>query len=536
MSSEARDDVEVWARLYELPIASLTLEPATVPALFRDAVSKAPDAVAVRYCDTELSYGQLDEHSDRLATWFGESGVAHGDRVVILLQNVPEFVVAVLAAWKVGGIPVPVNPMYRGKELGRIIADADPKLVVCLGEDIAPISFDCEVAHFLAVGRAVAERNQTVSVRTDVTPWKKALASQRTISAASDSPDSTGLLMYTSGTTGTPKGAQLSHRAIAYNARMSSVWLQHGASSRILAIAPFFHITGFVLQLASAMECGAEVLLAGRPNPDNLIALIRAHRPTHTSGTITIFNALMNVSGVERSDFDSFVRVACGGAPIPPALKTEILRRTGLNLCPGYGMTETCGPTHFAPFGHDVPVDPDTGALSIGIPVPGVEARLEDEEGRVVVSGKRGELLVRGPQVMHGYWRRPAETQAVLDDGWIRTGDVAVMDDAGWFYLVDRKKDVIIASGFKVWPREVEDQLYDIPEILEAAVIGKPDAYRGESPVAFVSLVPGSSLSTDDVIAHCRANLAAYKVPREVVILPGLPKTPSGKIQRALLR
>jgi len=345
-----------------------------------------------------------------------------------------------------------------------------------------------------------------------------------------------GLLMYTSGTTGRPKGAMLSHANLAFNARVTTAWMSHDFRSIILAIAPFFHITGFVSHLASAIDAASTMLLPFRMVPDVVLDLVRTHRPTHTVAAITAFNALMGVSGVRPEDFASLKRVYSGGAPIPPSLRERIRERLGVEIYPGFGMTETAAPTHFAPFGLRVPVDEASGALAIGVPVFQTDAIIADDEGREVKPGVAGELLLRGPQIMSGYRHLADESAATLAGGWMHSGDIAVMDAEGWFYIVDRKKDVIIASGFKVWPREVEDCLYTHEAVREAAVIGIADAYRGETVKAFVSLRADKQISADELQEYCRGRLAGYKCPRIIELLPELPKTITGKIQRNVLR
>jgi long-chain acyl-CoA synthetase len=263
---------------------------------------------------------------------------------------------------------------------------------------------------------------------------------------------------------------------------------------------------------------------------------IREHRPSFTVGAITVFNALMNAPGAAREDFASFEVIGSGGAPIAPALADAIHQRLGQRIWPSYGMTETTSPAHFCPIGVTPPVDPASGALSIGVPVYETDAMIVDDEGRPLAPGEAGEIWMRGPQLMAGYWNKPDETAESLAGGWMHSGDIGVMDSDGWFYVVDRKKDMINASGFKVWPREVEDVLLAHPAVREAAVVGEPDPYRGETVTAFVSLKPGAAVGLDELTLHCRGQLAGYKVPRSIEVLTELPKTLTGKIQRAELR
>jgi long-chain acyl-CoA synthetase len=260
------------------------------------------------------------------------------------------------------------------------------------------------------------------------------------------------------------------------------------------------------------------------------------HRPTFIIGAITAFIALMNHPEATSAHFASFVHLYSGGAPIAPAVVDAFAKRFGRAIRSSYGMTELTAPSHLAPLYGPIPVDANSGALSIGLPNPGVDAIVVDEMRRPLGPGEHGEVVVRGPGVMAGYWGKPTETSEVLTDRWMHTGDVGFFDEAGWFYLVDRKKDMISASGFKVWPREVEDVLYSFPGVREAAVVGAPDAYRGETVIAFVSAEAGATLDAATLTRFCRERLAAYKCPTEIHIMSELPKTATGKITRITLK
>ena len=271
-----------------------------------------------------------------------------------------------------------------------------------------------------------------------------------------------------------------------------------------------------------------------RFEPGVVLDMIRIWRPTYTIGAITAFNALMRVPGIQPGDVGCFTHVYSGGATIPAVLLAQIEQRIGLVVKSSYGMTETAAPAIFALPDTRMPIR--NGIVSIGLPIPSTEIRIVDDDGTDSPTGSSGELLIRGPQVMTGYWNKPEETAIALAGGWLHSGDVGFLDDAGWVYLVDRKKDVIVASGFKVWPGEVEEVLYGHPDVREAAVVGVSDAYRGETVKAFVSLRADAEVNEAALIAHCRENLAAYKVPRTIEVVAELPKTVSGKIQRAALR
>lgn len=518
-------------------------------SMFRACVSEVPQTTAIYYFDKTISYRELDAQSDAVAAHLLKAGVSEGDRVAILLQNVPQFVMMTVAAWKIGAIPLPINPMYRVSELARIFADSEPALAISFSEqaeDVAAAAAQAgiETKVWSTDPRAFQTRDDPRVIKNssaapaDTPVLENLLETPAGVEVPPITPDSDslGLLLYTSGTTGVPKGAMIRHSNLTHNSQSLRDWCGLSNKSRILGIAPFFHITGFACQITTAMSARAGLIVHFRVEPTLLLDMIREHQPTFVIGAITAFNALSSVPGITPADMASFDKLYSGGAPIPPALLDQIEERLGVKIHSCYGMTELTAPSHLAPAGADIPVDPTSGALSIGKLSLGTSAKIIDPKGKILPRGELGELAIRGAQVMKGYWRKPTETAEALKDGWMHTGDVAFVDEDGWYYLVDRIKDVIIASGFKVWPREVEDVLYAHPTVREAAVIGVPDSYRGETVKAYVSLKSGVEVSERELIAHCRDRLAAYKVPSSVEILEDLPKTVTGKIQRAALR
>ncbi|MGW3241358.1 long-chain-fatty-acid--CoA ligase [Streptomyces sp. NPDC001070] len=539
-----------WLRHFGEELHTLPDPPATVLHALREVVARVPGRTALAYFDGRLSYRELDELSDGLARHLAARGFGRGDRLAIVLQNVPQFVVALLAAWKAGGTVVPVNPMYKERELAHVLNDAEVTAVVC--SERAWESHIRRTAAGSPVRIPLTTSELDLQSRNDdrVLPQDRmpaddaedllAAAHAGTLGPALPDPgltaDDIALISYTSGTSGVPKGAMNTHGNISYNAdrqRAHSV-LPDGAT--LFALAPLFHITGMVCQLAAGIVSGATVALAYRFEPGVVLDALREHRPAYMVGPSTAYMALMARPDATAEDFASFHLLYSGGAPVPPALVAAFRERFGHYLRNGYGLTECTAPCASVPAGLEAPVDPASGTLSVGVPGPGTLVRIVDDKGADVPFGEHGEIAVRGPMVVPGYWRQPEASEAALPGGELRTGDIGFMDEDGWLYVVDRKKDMINASGFKVWPREVEDVLYTHPAVREAAVVGVPDAYRGESVKAFVSLRPGAAAEAAELIAHCRERLAAYKYPREIEILPELPKTSSGKILRRELR
>ncbi|HET6857618.1 MAG TPA: AMP-binding protein [Streptomyces sp.] len=516
---------------------------------FRAAVARAPEDPALTYFDGRLTYRETDALSDSVAGHLAARGLRRGDRVAVMLQNTPHFVIALLGAWKAGATVVPVNPMYKSAEVAHVLADAEVSALVCsdrawaayLRDTVANSSVHtaltaCEldfqtrnderVLNFERVERA-GDADDLVAVARQGVPAPQ----DRELSSAD-----VALISYTSGTSGAPKGAMNSHGNIMINAERQRAGHPIEEGARYFALAPLFHITGMVCELGACIANAGTLVLAYRFHPGVVLDAFAEHRPAYTVGPSTAFMALAATPGVTREHFESFQVISSGGAPVPPALVEKFRAGLGPYIRNGYGLTECTAPCASVPPEKEAPVDPVSGTLSVGVPGPDTVVRIVDEKGEETPFGEPGEILVRGPQVVSGYWRRPEATAEAFPDGELRTGDIGFMDADGWLYVVDRKKDMINASGFKVWPREVEDVLYTHPAVREAAVVGVPDAYRGESVKAYVSLRPGAGATPEEISAYCEERLAAYKYPRQVDILPELPKTASGKILRRELR
>ncbi|PPQ33418.1 AMP-binding protein [Rhodopila globiformis] len=530
--------------------AGIVPEHADALSMFRSAVARSPDADAIRYFGTRISYRALDALSDALAAALVDRGFGRGDRVALYLQNVPQFVIGLIATWKAGGVAVSVNPMNRHRELELLLTDSGACVLLCLEtlyRDVAAAVVPRTSVRMVITtselddrsrddGRLFANVERVASdgaiPLSDLLAGFRGRAPPEVAFSASDS----AFLTYTSGTTGPPKGAMNSHGNFVYNCQVYRDWCGLGAADVVLGLAPLFHITGLVGHIGVALLLGAPLVLTYRFEPAVVLETIRDEHATFAVGAITAFIAMMNHPDARTENLATLRKVFSGGAPIPPAVIKTFREQFGHYIHSVYGLTETTSPSHIVPVGAEAPVDEASGALSVGVPVYGTTVRIVGEDGQDLPAGEAGEIVTTGPQVIAGYWNKPEETAHAIRDGRFHTGDVGYMDQRGWFYIVDRKKDQINAAGYKVWPREVEDVLYEHDAVLEAAVVGAPDPYRGETVKAFISLRPGRSVTPDALILFCKQRLAAYKYPRIVEVLDELPKTVTGKILRRELR
>jgi long-chain acyl-CoA synthetase len=526
------------------------MQPDTVLDIFCSTAADAPDSPLLVYFDNVLTTGDVDRVSDALAVALAAGGFAPGDRLALYTQNVPQYVIALIAAWKLGGIAVAINPMLTPREIKKLIADCTPVAFVALSElysdELADTLSESSVSRVITTSAVDFQR----SADTRVLPGKRMPAPPGTDDlneliahydgqvpdAVAIGLDDVAVITYTSGTTGRPKGAMNTHRNVATGGLAYRDWFGLDHNDVVLGVAPLFHVTGLSGHIAVAIAARASLVLSYRFDIGVTLGMIRTYKPTFTVGAITVFIALANSSDVTAAALSSLTTIVSGGAPISAATVDRFEDRFGVYIHNVYGMTETTSPVLGVPLGARAPVGAETGALSVGVPVLSAQVRVVDESGAQVPAGQLGELAVRGPQIIPGYWCKQAETAAANKDGWLLTGDVGYVDDDGWYYLVDRKKDMIVASGYKVWPREVEDVLYTHDAVLEAGVIGLPDPYRGETVKAYVSLRQGVSVQPQELIDFCRARMAAYKYPREVEIVDAIPKTATGKIIRRSLR
>jgi long-chain acyl-CoA synthetase len=519
-------------------------------AMFRAGAARNPDGDALRYFDGRITYRELDALTDAFASALLDGGLARGDRVALYLQNVPQFVIGLVGTWKAGGIAVSINPMNRARELELLLNDSGATVLVCLE------SLYRDVAASVVGSTAVRRVRTTSELEHQTANDPRAFPASERIDCegAEDladllerfrgrvpppveyAGDDTAFLTYTSGTTGPPKGAMNTHGNVTFNSQAYRDWCSLTSDDVVLGVAPLFHITGLIAHVTVSLLIGAPLVLFHRFEPSLGIDVIREQRPTFTVGAITVFIALMNAPNADGDALKSLTKILSGGAPIPPSTVKAFSSAFGHYIHNVYGLTETTSPSHGTPLGVEGPVDEASGALSVGVPIYNTVVQILGEDGTELPPGEIGEIVTTGPQVVKGYWNKPEETANALPGGTLHTGDVGYMDAQGWFYIVDRKKDQINAGGYKVWPREVEDVLYEHEAVREAAVVGVPDEYRGETVKAFVSLRPGKSVTAEELVAFTKERMAAYKYPRQVEFLDEIPKTVSGKLLRRELR
>jgi long-chain acyl-CoA synthetase len=543
-------DQRPWLARYGDQPADYEIEFDDALTMFRAGVERDPDGVALQYFDGSVSRRELDELSDALAAGLLASGFSPGDRLAVYLQNVPQFVIAMVATWKAGGVMVSINPMSRTRELSYLLKDSGATVLLSLeglyGEVAREVVPDTDVRLVLTTSELdfqtrdderlfAGTRRQRHEGTEDLLEFAGRHRGQAPPPVDLGA-DDVAFLTYTSGTTGVPKGAMNTHRNVVFTAQVYRDWVHAGRDGAIFGVAPLFHITGLIGHVAVSMLVPAPLVLAYRFEPQVVLDALLEHRPTFTIGAITALNALLNAPGFTRDHFSSFTSVYSGGAAISPTAERAFREATGIQVHNAYGLTETTSPMTVTPFGSPSPVDPTSGALSVGTPAPNTIVRIQDDDGRDLPLGEVGEIVAEGPQVVAGYWGKPEETAAGLPGGALHSGDVGFMDPDGWVFIVDRKKDMINASGYKVWPREVEDVLAEHPAVRESAVVGVPDQKRGETVKAFVSLRAGAEVTPEELIAHCKQRMAAYKYPRQVEIIDELPKTVTGKVLRRELR
>jgi len=515
--------------------------------ILRVAASDVPDRPATAFLGAQLTYAQIKERSDRFATALARSGIVKGDRVGIMLPNCPQYLIAVFAILRLGAIVVNINPLYTPREIAVVATDSGMRMLIIL-DVLAPLA--SSIRPQTSIERMIITSTAEYSLAAAACPaiegterLSEILASvsePELPSVTIDAENDVAVLQYTGGTTGTPKGAMLTHYNIFSNVVQTTVLhvpsLKRG-DERYLLVIPFFHIYGFTVGLMAGTWLGAQQILIPKYDVDALLNAVRDYRPTYFPGVPTIYISLLNHPKARDYGLDRIRAFNSGSAPLPLEVLDRFEQMTGGMLSEGYGLSEASPVTHTSP---SLSIRKPG---SIGIPLPDTDMKIVDLDRGVneVPLGAEGELCIAGPQVMKGYWNKPEETAATLRthrDGrlWLHTGDIARMDEDGFSYIVQRKKDMIIVSGFNVYPTEVESVLFSHPAVMEAAVIGVPDAYRGEAVKAFIILKAGAKCSVQDLRDHCAINLAEFKRPVQIEVRETLPKSAVGKILRRVLR
>jgi long-chain acyl-CoA synthetase len=506
----------------------------SLTGFLEDVVAKYGDNVALTEGEREISYGELLALVEKAAAAFHGAGVKKGDRVGLMLPNCPEYVVAFFGAVRIGAATTQVNPLYVGPELEHIFKDSGTRTVIVhaiLYGKVEEVREDTPIERVICVGEpegGLADGDLSFDSFL-------ASASGGPPLVEIDPKDDLASIQYTGGTTGVSKGATLTHANLLGGVKQTMDLLiedpaQFPENGKVIAVAPFFHIFGMTMVLLFGMRMGWNLLTVARFHPDAVMEMIRDQRPVYLAGVATIYTALHNYPDMESYGLDEVLLYTSGGAAVPISLLESFERRTGRPIYEGWGLSEG------APASFNTYLRGWVGG-SIGVPIPGTDARIVDlETGEEEMPiGEPGEVVIRGPQVMKGYWQMPEETANALRDGWLYTGDIARMDGEGYLYIVDRKKEVIIASGYNVYPREVEEVLYRHPEIVEGVAVGVPDEYRGETVKAFVVKKEGSTLTEEALISFCKENLATYKVPKLVEFREELPKSGVGKLLKRVL-
>ncbi|HZM75707.1 MAG TPA: long-chain fatty acid--CoA ligase [Candidatus Limnocylindrales bacterium] len=471
-----------------------------------------PDRPAIRLDDDVLTYAELNQQSARVAGLLARYGVEAGDRVALMLPNIPPFAAAYYGILRAGGVVVPMNPLLKEREVGYYLADSQALLILAWE--------GCEAAARAGAAKAGAEC-VVVKGEWDAPPLDNVVERQ-----ASD----TAVILYTSGTTGQPKGAELTHANLSANVEVTARDLLHlGPSDVVFGGLPLFHSFGQTCGLNAAVSAGACLTLVPRFEPGKVLEVLERDGVTVFEGVPTMYVALLGTK--EKNNNPTRLRLCVsGGAALPVEVLRGFEKEFGCVILEGYGLSET---SPVASFNHP---DRERKPGSIGTPIRGVSMRLVDDRGAEVPTGEVGEIAIKGHNVMKGYWRREDATAEAIPDGWFRSGDLARQDEDGYFFIVDRKKEMIIRGGYNVYPREIEEVLYEHPAVAEAAVVGVPDAVFGEEVGAAVVLKPGAAETADDIRDYVKSSVAAYKYPRLVWLLPELPKGPTGKILKRSIR
>jgi long-chain acyl-CoA synthetase len=545
-----------WLASYEKGVpATMEYENICLPAILERTASQFPNNMALLFQGYQMTFRQLNDMVNRFAACLHDFGIKKGDSVAILLPNVIPCVVACYAILKVGGIAVMNNPLYSDRELKHQFNDSGSKVLITLdllGNRMIDLRPETSIKQIIytSIGDylpfpknllfplVAKKKNLAADVKSaeNVYKWKDVL--KKSTSHPPDVPlsfDDVAMYQYTGGTTGVSKGVMLTHSNLSKQVQQAEAWFPkfNKGEEIMLGALPFFHVFGLSVAMNFAIYMGWGHILIPKPQPDALLESISKFKPTFAPLVPTMYIGMLNHPTIDKTDMTSIKGCFSGSAPLPLEVIRDFESKTGAVIVEGFGMTESSPVTHINPFAGG-----KRKVGSVGVPVSDTEARIVDivDGNTNVPVGETGELLVKGPQVMKGYWNNPEETAQTLAGGWLHTGDIAKMDDEGYFYIVDRKKDMILSSGYNVYPRDIEEVLYENPKVQEAAAIGVPHPIRGEAIKIFIVMKEGETANQEEIIEYCAGKLAKYKLPAEVEFRDELPKTNVGKILKKDLR
>ncbi len=492
---------------------------ASLTSLLDRSAADHPDRTAIRLDDLSISYRQLSDAARKVAGLLRAAGVSSGDRVGLMMPNIPAFPIAFYGALAAGAVVVPMNPLLKSREVGYYLGDSGARLMFAWRDAAGEAA------------KGAADAGAQVITVDDVDLTEVLAGSESVSDTAAASDDDTAVILYTSGTTGQPKGAQLTHAGLLRNARLTEETLLHNSPGDVtMGCLPLFHVFGLTCGLNATVAGGGTLTLLPRFDPGKALEIIERDAVTIFEGVPTMYSAMLHHQAGGETDTSSLRVCISGGAAMPVEVMRAFEDKFGCMILEGYGLSET---SPVASFNHpDKPRKPG----SVGTPVAGVEMRLVGDDGRDVPAGEVGEIAIRGHNVMKGYWGKPEATAEAIPDGWFRTGDLGRLDEDGYYYIVDRKKEMIIRGGYNVYPREIEEVLHEHPAVAEVAVIGMAHPELGEEVGAAVALKPGASATPEELRQFAKDRVAAYKYPRKVWLVEALPKGPTGKILRREVR
>jgi long-chain acyl-CoA synthetase len=543
----------IWHKAYapEVPIG-INYEMVTMPQALERTVTRFPDHVALIMLGKKITYRELDDQVKRLAAALADLGIKKGDKVAILLPNIPQVIIASYAVFLLGGVVVMHNPLYTERELSHQLNDSCSRMAICLDLLVPRILklkpetkiesvIACHIRDYLPFPKKQLFPFVKKELHRSVGQGEEVLEFLDLVRKYSPNPPRTELaiddlatLLYTGGTTGVSKGVMLTHRNLTINVQQLKGWFHDSedGKERILGIFPIFHAAGFTVCMTHSMFRGFTVVLIPKPEAGVILQMTRAYRPNIFTCVPTIFAGVLAHPGFAKTDLSCFRWTVSGAAPLPLEIIRKWEKATGSTIVECYGLSETTLLSHANPWGGVTKVG------SVGVPVSDTDCRIVDVETgtKDMEIGEAGEVLLKGPQLTRGYYEKPDETAHAFRDGWFYTGDIGYIDEDGYLFIVDRKKDMIIAGGFNIYPRDIDEVLYEHPKVQEACAVGVPDPYRGETVKAFVVPRAGETLTEDEIMAFCRERLTAYKVPKLVEFMTELPKSTVGKVLRRKLR